>query len=199
MPHISCRVFSQNMRSSRGLSPLQPRFGTLWLLAFPKTKITFKKGRDFRPFMYSGKYNETADRNWENCVRFQGAYFEGDWGIMCCVQCFLYLVSSSINISIFHITWLDTLWTGLVYPESDYFLQCHCFCPDPSHHHFLHPPPLKYSHHSNRVVCYVSRMFSTDLILSAHHMVGARIHFYMNWEIPPTSVKLWLLHAFFFQ
>ena len=31
------------------------------------------------------------------------------------VQCFLYLVSSSINVSIFHITWLDTFWTYLVW------------------------------------------------------------------------------------
>ena len=32
-----------------------------------------------------------------------------------CVQCFLYLVSSSINISVFHITKLDTFWTDLIY------------------------------------------------------------------------------------
>ena len=31
------------------------------------------------------------------------------------VQCFLYLVSSSINVSIFLITWLDTFWTDLIY------------------------------------------------------------------------------------
>ena len=31
------------------------------------------------------------------------------------VQCFLYLVSSLINISVFHIIWLDTFWTDLVY------------------------------------------------------------------------------------
>ena len=31
------------------------------------------------------------------------------------VQCFLYLVSSSINVFIFHITWLATFWTDLVY------------------------------------------------------------------------------------
>ena len=31
------------------------------------------------------------------------------------VQCFLYLVSSSKNVSIFHITWLDTFWTDLVH------------------------------------------------------------------------------------
>ena len=28
------------------------------------------------------------------------------------IQCFLYLVSSSINVSIFHIMWVDTFWTG---------------------------------------------------------------------------------------
>ena len=31
------------------------------------------------------------------------------------VQCFLYVISSSINVSIFHITWLDSFWTDLVY------------------------------------------------------------------------------------
>ena len=30
-----------------------------------------------------------------------------------CVQCFSYLVSSSINVSTFHRTWLDTFWTDL--------------------------------------------------------------------------------------
>ena len=30
-----------------------------------------------------------------------------------CVQCFLYLVSSSRNVSIVHSAWLDTFWTGL--------------------------------------------------------------------------------------
>ena len=32
------------------------------------------------------------------------------------VQCFLYLVSCSINGSIFHITWLDTFWIELILP-----------------------------------------------------------------------------------
>ena len=30
------------------------------------------------------------------------------------VQCFLYLLSSSINVSIFHSIWLDTFWTDLM-------------------------------------------------------------------------------------
>ena len=31
------------------------------------------------------------------------------------IQCFLHLLSSSINVSIFHITWTDTFWTDLIY------------------------------------------------------------------------------------
>ena len=38
----------------------------------------------------------------ENCVRSSGAYFEGDWGGG--VLCSMFLVSSSINVFIFHIT-----------------------------------------------------------------------------------------------
>ena len=29
-------------------------------------------------------------------------------------QCFLYLISSSINVSVFHIMWLETFWTDLI-------------------------------------------------------------------------------------
>ena len=39
----------------------------------------------------SGKYDGAADGDWENCVRSQGAYFEGDWGII--VLCTMFLVS----------------------------------------------------------------------------------------------------------
>ena len=64
----------------------------------------------------SGKYNRTTDGAWENCVRSQGACFEGHWGIIVLWTSFLCLVSSSINVSIFHITLLDTFWTDLVFP-----------------------------------------------------------------------------------
>ena len=46
-------------------------------------------------------------------MRSPSAYFEGDWGVI--VQCFLCLVSSSINVSIFHSTWLDSFWTDLIH------------------------------------------------------------------------------------
>ena len=90
-------------------APLQLWFGTLWLTDFPKSKITFEREEISELQWDSGKYDRTADGNWENCVR-SPAYFEGDWGIIAYEQCFLYLVSSSINVFIFHITWLDTIW-----------------------------------------------------------------------------------------
>ena len=64
----------------------------------------------------SGKYDRAADGNWEKCVRSQGACFEGDFEEGIIVLCTMFLVSSSINISIFHRTWLGTFWTDVVYP-----------------------------------------------------------------------------------
>ena len=72
--------------------PLQPRFGTLWLLAFPKTKITFEREEISECLWNLGKYDRAADGNWENCVRSQGAYFEGDWGIIVLCIMLLYLL-----------------------------------------------------------------------------------------------------------
>ena len=71
--------------------PLQPQFGTLQLLAFPKTKITFEREEISDCQRDSGKYDSTADGYREKCVRSQGAYFEGDWGVI--VQCTVFLVS----------------------------------------------------------------------------------------------------------
>ena len=73
-------------------APLQPRFGALWLLAFPKTKITFEMEEISDCCWDSGKYDGAADADWENCVRSPGAYFERDWGII--VLCTMFLVSA---------------------------------------------------------------------------------------------------------
>ena len=40
---------------------------------------------------------------------------KGTEASLSCVQCFLCLVSSPVNVSIFHSTWLDTFWTDLVF------------------------------------------------------------------------------------
>ena len=82
---------------------LQPRFGTLLPLAFPKTKIAFES-KDISDCQWkSGKYNGANDGNWENCVRSQDANFEG---VRC--HCPIY------NVSIFYITGLETFWTDLI-------------------------------------------------------------------------------------
>ena len=78
---------------------LQPRFGALWLLAFPKTKITFEREEISDHGWDSGKYDGAADGDWENC-RSKVPTMKGAEASLFCVQCFLYL-ASSINYSIF--------------------------------------------------------------------------------------------------
>ena len=63
------------------------------------------------------KYDRAADGDWENCVWSQGATLKGTEASLSYVQCFLYIVLSSVNVSIFHITWLDAFWTDLIYPR----------------------------------------------------------------------------------
>ena len=88
-------------------APLHPRFGTLWLLAFPKTKITFEK-EEIQTFNEiqentTGQLMSIGRTVWGPKVpALMGTEVSLSYG-----QCFLYLVSSSINVSIFHTTWLD--------------------------------------------------------------------------------------------
>ena len=72
-------------------APLQPRLGALLLLAFPQTKTTFGREEISDCQWDSGKYDGAADSNWENCVRSQGAYSEGNWSVL--VPCTVFLVS----------------------------------------------------------------------------------------------------------
>ena len=74
--------FSETSNHSSDLAPLHSRFGALWLVTSPKTKITFETKEISDCWWDSGKYDGAADGDWENCVRSQGAYFEGDWGII---------------------------------------------------------------------------------------------------------------------
>ena len=77
--------------------PQNPRFGALQLLAFPKTKITFEREKVADhwwdqenmtgqlmaiPTKDFAECFEQWKRHWESCVRSQGAYFEGDWGVI---------------------------------------------------------------------------------------------------------------------
>ena len=80
-PHsciTSCAEFFCETSNHPGdLAPLQPRFGTLQLLAFPKTKITFEREEISDHRWDSGKYESTADGDWENYVRPHGCLL---WG-----------------------------------------------------------------------------------------------------------------------
>ena len=89
--HAKC--FGKTSNHPGDSATLQPRFGTLQLLAFPKTKSTFKREEISDCQWDSGKYKGAADGHWANCVRSQGVYFEGDWGIIVlCTMFFLYLI-----------------------------------------------------------------------------------------------------------
>ena len=88
----SCAHFFGKTPNHPGDSgPLQPRFGTLWYVAFPKTKITFERKEISDCQRDSGKYDRAADGDRENCVKSQATYFEGDWGII--VLCTMFLLS----------------------------------------------------------------------------------------------------------
>ena len=113
MHHASTEFFCKTSNHPGDLASLQPRSGTLWLLAFPKTKIIFEREEISDCRRDIGKYDGAADGDWENCVKTQGAYFEGDWGII--VLCTMFLVSCIWNKCLyFHTTWIDNFWTDLV-------------------------------------------------------------------------------------
>ena len=80
--HLLQSFLAKHQICSVTQAPLKPRFGTLKLLAFPKTKITFERQEISGHWWVSGKYNGAANCSWKNCVRSQGAYFEGDWGVI---------------------------------------------------------------------------------------------------------------------
>ena len=97
MHQVSCRVSGKTSNHPGDSAPLQTRLGALWLLVFPKTKITSESG-DFRPSLRFRKIPtkdfaecfEQWKKCWESWVRFPGAYFEGDWGVI--VLCTMFLV-----------------------------------------------------------------------------------------------------------
>ena len=92
----------------RWLSPLQLRFGDQWLLAFPKTKITFEREEisDINEIQenMTGQLTVTGRTVWGLKV----PTLKGTKVSLSSLPLFLYLVSSSVNVSIFDMTWLDT-------------------------------------------------------------------------------------------
>ena len=72
-------------------TPYSPDLASWFFWLFPKLKSPLK-GKRFQTIdEIQGKYDGAADGDWENSVRSQGVYFEGDWGIV--VLCTMFLVS----------------------------------------------------------------------------------------------------------
>ena len=115
MHHISCRDFWQNIKSPRWLSPkYSPDLAPCNFWVFPKLKSAL-----------IGKRFQTVNEIQENTTGQLMLIGRTVWGpkvptlkgtevSWSYVQCFLYLTSSLINVSIFHSTWLATFWTDLI-------------------------------------------------------------------------------------
>ena len=104
--------FGKTSNNPGDSASLQPTFGDLWHLAFPKTKIIFEREDISDHWWDSGKSDGAADGNWELWGPKVPTLKETEVSLSY-VQCFLYLVSSSISASIFHST-CQYLWTGLI-------------------------------------------------------------------------------------
>ena len=116
--HAGC--FCETSNQPGDSAPYSPDLVPCDFWLFPKLKSPLKWKRFQTINEIQEKMTGAADSIWENCVRSQGAYFEGDWAVI--VLCTMVLVSSSINVSIFHITWMDTFWTDLVCASKHVFI-----------------------------------------------------------------------------
>ena len=92
-----------------------------WLFPKPKSLLKRKRFQTINEIQENttGQLIEIGRTVWGPKV----PTLEGTEPSLAYVQCFWYLVSSSINVSyIFHITWLDTFWTALVYEQMYYVI-----------------------------------------------------------------------------
>ena len=96
---------------------LQSGFGTLWLLTFPKTKSPLKGGEISNHWWDSGKYEEQLIVIGRTVWGPKVPTLKETEVLLSYVQCFLYLVSSSINVFIIHCMWSDKFWKDIVYIE----------------------------------------------------------------------------------
>ena len=94
-------IFGKPLKQPGDSASLQPRFGTLRLLAFPKTKITFEREEISDRQWDSGKYSIAADGIGRTVCGPNVPTLKGSEVSLSYVQCFLYLVSFSVNVPIF--------------------------------------------------------------------------------------------------
>ena len=137
MHHIMCWGFWQNIKSPRWLRiRYSPHLVPCDFWLSPKLKSPLK-----------GKKFESTDEIQGNTTGQLMVIGRTVWGTkvptlkgteasLSYVHCSLYLVSSPINVSIFHITCLDTFWTEHIYTYRKLFIKfwswyaSHCFWKD---------------------------------------------------------------------
>ena len=119
MHHVSCSVLKRHQIMQVTQPPNSPDLAPCNFLLFPKLKSSLKE-----------KSFQTTDEIQENRMGQLMVIGRTVWGLkvptlkgteasLSYVQCFLYLVSFSINISVFHIAWLDTFCTDLVWHSGE--------------------------------------------------------------------------------
>ena len=113
--HVYHRDFWWN-RTPRWLSPHTAQVRCPVTSGFSQNQTHLWKGRDFR---LSVRFRKIRWGSWMAIGRtvwgLKLPTLKGTEASLSFVQSFLYLVTSSINVSIFHSTWLDTFWVDLVY------------------------------------------------------------------------------------
>ena len=142
--HISCPLQSLSVKYQITLvtQPLySPDFAPCNFWLFPKLKSPLK-GKRFQTVdeiqeNMTGQLMVTRRTVWSPKV----PTLKGTEVSLSCAQCFLYLGSSSINVSIFHITWLDTFWTILIFHYILIFFKWYSNFLDESY-----PPPREILH-----------------------------------------------------
>ena len=123
--HISCSVFAKHQipQVTQPLYSPDLVLCNFWL--FPKLKSPLK----MKKFQAVNEIQENMMGQLMLIGRIvwgpKVPTLKGTDTLLSYVQCFLYLLSSSINVSIFHITWLDTFLTDLIYV---YIYVCVCVC-----------------------------------------------------------------------
>ena len=115
MHHVSCRFLAKHQVTQVTQLPYSPDLSPCDLWLFPKLKSPLK-GKRFQTI------SEIQENTTEQLITTGRTVWgpkvptlKGTEASLSFVLWFLYLVSSSINVSLFHITWLDTFWTHLVY------------------------------------------------------------------------------------
>ena len=117
MHHVTCSFLVKHQITQVTQPPCSPELVPCDFWLFPKLKSPLK-----------GKRFQTIDEIQENTTGQLMTIGRTVWGpkvptlkgtevSLSYVQCFLYLLSSSIHVSIFHIIWLDTFWTNLASPD----------------------------------------------------------------------------------